>query len=342
MIGTRLAHAGWSEQIFGDKQMIRRRHFILTATSSTLPLWAAADAYPTQPVHAVVSNAPGTGTDITARFVANQMSKRWGVPVVVENKAGAGGALGTDFVAKTAPDGYNILFSTGAHYSLPALYDNLNFDARADLVPVASFAQAPIVVFVPANSPFKTVQDLVAAAKKAPGGITYASPGAGTSSHLAAVMLAQQAGIDMLHVPYKAASQAGLEGASGQAKVGFNGTGATLPLLQAGKIPMLAVTSLKRSAALPQVPTLDESGLKGYDFVTPILALVRAGTPAPVVEAIGAAMTAAAAQPEFKELCKAQGLDVAIQGPAELKVAAPREFDKARRLVQLAGVEVQR
>lgn len=322
--------------------MIHRRHLMLAAASSALPKWAAATTYPAQPVHVIVSNAPGTGTDITARFIANQMSKKWGVAVVVENKAGAGGALGTDFVAKTAPDGYNILLSTGAHYSLPVLYDNLNFDARADLIPVAAFAQAPIVVFVPAASPFKTVQDLVAAAKKAPGSITYASPGAGTSSHLAAVMLAQQAGIEMLHVPYKSASQAALEVASGQAQVGFNGTGATLPLLQAGKIRMLAVTSLKRSAALPQVPTLDESGLKGYDFVTPILALVRAGTPAPIVEAIGAAMTAAAAQPEFKELCKAQGLDVAIQGPAELMAVAPREFDKARRLVQMAGVQVQR
>jgi tripartite-type tricarboxylate transporter receptor subunit TctC len=112
-------------------------------------------------VRAVVSNAPGTGTDITARFIANQLSKKWGVAVVVENKAGVGGALGTDFVAKTAPDGYNILFSTGAHYSLPVLHDNLNFDARTDLTPAASFAQAPIVVFVPADSPFKTVQDLV-------------------------------------------------------------------------------------------------------------------------------------------------------------------------------------
>ncbi|WP_077000810.1 tripartite tricarboxylate transporter substrate binding protein [Variovorax sp. KK3] len=322
--------------------MIHRRHFMLAAASSTLPTWAAADTYPAQPVRAVVSNAPGTGTDITARFIANQMSRKWGVAVVVDNKAGAGGALGTDFVAKAAADGYTILFSTGAHYSLPVLYDNLNFDARGDLTPVASFAQAPIVVFVPADSPFKTVQDLVAAAKKAPGTVSYASPGAGTSSHLGAVMLAQQAGIEMLHVPYKSASQAALEVASGQAQVGFNGTGVTLPLLQAGKIRMLAVTSLKRSISLPQVPTLDESGLKGYDFVTPILALVRTGTPAPIVEAIGAAMTAAAAQPEFKELCKAQGLDVAIQGPAALQSAAPREFDKARRLVQLAGVQVQR
>lgn len=322
--------------------MIHRRHFTLATAAVALPFAARAQAYPRQPVRAIVSNAPGTGTDIMARFMTNQLGKKWSVPVFVENKAGAGGALATDFVAKSAPDGYNILFTTGAHFSFPALYEKLVFDAKADFTPVAVFAQAPIVVFVPADSPFKTVQDVIDASKKSPNSVSYASPGAGTSSHLAAVMFGLQAGIRMLHVPYKSAPQAALDVASGQVQVGFNGTGVTLPLLQAGKIRILAVSSLKRSATLPQVPTLDESGLKGYDFVTPILALVRAGTPAPVVETIGAALMAAAAQPEFKELCKAQGLDVAVQGPAELKVAAPKEFDKWKRLVDLAGVKAPR
>lgn len=321
--------------------MIQRRRFTLAAACAGLPFMTRAAAYPSQPVRAIVSNAPGTGTDITARFLANQMGKKWGQAVVVDNKAGAGGVLGTDLVAKAPADGYTVLFSTGAHFSLPALYSKLNFDARADFIPVAAFAQAPIVVFVPADSPFKTVQDLIAAAKKAPDSLSYSSPGPGTSSHLAAVMMTSQAGIRMLHVPYKSASQAALEVASGQAQVGFNGTGPTLPLLQAGKIRILAVSSLKRSAALPQVPTLDESGLKGYDFVTPILALVRAGTPAPIVAALGEALTAAAGLPEFKDLCLAQGLDVSIQGPADLKLTAPKEFDKAKHLIELAGVKAQ-
>lgn len=322
--------------------MLNRRSFSAALACSTLPLSVRAAAYPSQPVRAIVSNAPGTGTDITARFITKQMGDKWRVPVFVENKAGVGGALGTDFVAKAAPDGYNILFTTGAHFSFPALYEKLVFDARADFTPVASFAQAPIVMFVPADSPFKTVQDVIDASKKTPNSVSYASPGAGTSSHLAAVMMSSQAGIRMLHVPYKSASQAALEVASGQVQVGFNGTGATLPLLHAGKIRILAVSSLKRSASLPQVPTMDESGLKGYDFVTPILALVRAGTPQPIVDAIGGALIDAASQPAFKELCKAQGLDVAIQGPAELKVSAPKEFDKAKRLVDLAGVKAPR
>ncbi|MFF7055122.1 Bug family tripartite tricarboxylate transporter substrate binding protein [Achromobacter spanius] len=315
---------------------------ILTgATALFLPFPVPAAPYPEQPVRAIVSNAPGTGTDITARFLANQIAKKWGAPVVVENKAGAGGTLGTDFVAKAAPDGYSILFTTGAHFSFPALYEKLTFDAKADFVPVASVASAPIVMFVPADSPFKTVQDVINASIKAPNDISYASPGAGTSSHLAAVMMTNQAGIQMLHVPYKSASLAALEVASGQVQVGFNGTGVAMPLLHAGKIRILAVSSIKRSATLPQVPTLDESGLKGYDFVTPILALVRSGTPQPTIDAIGAALTEAAAQPEFKDLCQAQGLDVAIQGPAELKASAAKEFDKAKRLVDLAGLKAR-
>ncbi len=322
--------------------MIQRRQFTWGVVAiAMLPCIASASSYPVQPVHAIVSNAPGTGTDITARYLATQMGRKWGQSVVVENKAGVGGVLGTDFVSKAPSDGYTILFSTGAHFSLPSLYSKLNFDARADFIPVASIAQAPIVVVVPASAPFKTIQDLIEAARKAPDSISYASPGAGTSSHLAAVMMGVRAGIRMLHVPYKSASQASLEVASGQTEVGFNGTGVTLPLLNAGKIRILAVTSLKRSALLPKVPTLDEAGLKGYEFVTPILALVKTGTPATIVETIGAALTSAAAQPEFKELCKAQGLDVAIQGPGELKVSSPKEFDKARRLIDMAGVKAQ-
>ncbi|MFT4196223.1 Bug family tripartite tricarboxylate transporter substrate binding protein [Ottowia sp.] len=324
--------------------MINRRSFTAAlAGAAALPLGTHAQApFPSQPVRAIVSNAPGTGTDITARAITKLLAAKWNVPVFVENKAGAGGALGTDFVAKTTPDGYNILFTTGGHYSFPALYEKLAFDAQADFTPVAQFAQAPIVMFVPADSPFKTVQDVIEASKKAPNSVSYSSPGAGTSSHLAAVMLTTQAGIRMLHVPYKSASQAALEVASGMAQVGFNGTGAVLPLVHAGKVRILAVSSIRRSASLPQVPTMDESGLKGYDFVTAILALVRSGTPAGVVDTIGAAMTEAAASDEFKKLCLAQGLDVAIQGPAELRVSAPKEFAKAKRLVELAGVKAPR
>lgn len=301
----------------------------------------AATNYPEQPVRIIVSNAPGTGTDLTARFLASEMAKKWKSSVVVENKAGAGGTLGTDFVAKRAADGYSVLFTTGAHFSFPALYKNTDFDAQADFIPVATVASAPIVMFVPANSPFITVQDVIDKSIKAPREISYASPGAGTASHLAAVMMSQQAGIDMLHVPYKSASLAALEVASGQVDVGFNGTSVALPLLDAGRIRILAVSSIKRSATLPQIPTLDESGLKDYDFSTPIIALMRSGTPQSIVHSVGAALTDAAGQSEFAVLTQALGLDVAIQGPEEIQASAHKEFDKAKRLVDLAQVKTK-
>lgn len=322
--------------------MISRRLFSTAAAGTVLPLMAWASIYPQQPVRAVVINAPGTGTDTTARFIAGQMSRKWNTPVIVENKAGAGGTIGTDFVAKAPPDGSNVLFTTGAHYSFPALYDKLPFDSAGDFTPVATIAQSAIVLIVPHDSPFHTVQDLIAAAKTNPGSVSFATPGAGTSSHLAAALLSSMARISLQHVPYKSATQAVLDVASGQAALGFNGVTTALPMLRGGKVRAIAVTSLKRSQLLPDVPTLHESGVKGYDFVTPILALVRTGTPDQVVNAIGEAVTAAAATPEFKALCEAQGLDVAIVGPAEMRIAMPKEFTKWKRLADLAGAKEQR
>lgn len=321
--------------------MIKLPQVILAATVVTMPLVAQAAGYPNQSVRAIVSNAPGTGTDGTTRFVANELSKQWGVPVVVENRPGAGGVIATDYAARTPADGYHILFTTGAHYSFPATIAKPSFDARNDFTLVAGVAQAPMVLFVAADSPYKTVQDVVDAARKAPDNVSFASPGAGTSSHLAAVMMMSQADVEMLHVPYKSASQAALEVASGQAQVGFNGTGVTLPLLHAGKIRMLAVTGSKRSASLPDVPTMDESGLKGYEFVTPILAVVPAGTSQPIVDTIGAAIKTAVSQPEFAKFCLAQGLDVAYKDPAQLKAAQAGEFEKAKKLVELAGLKAR-
>lgn len=321
--------------------MINRRVFSAATAAAvvacSLPLAALAAGYPQQPVRAIVVNAPGTATDTTARAVATQLGKAWGMPVVVENKAGAGGVIGTEFVAKSAPDGYTILFTTGGHYSLPVMYDKLPFNVQDDLLPVATIAQSPIVVFVPADSPLKTIQDFFAAAKKEPGRVRYSTPGQGTSSHLAAALMNSMAGIQAAPVHYKSASQAVLDVGSGQVEAGVNGTATILPLLKAGKIRVLAISSLKRSALLPEVPTLDESGLKGYEFVVPVLALVRAGTPAATAKTIGSAIAAAAATPEFKELCMAQGLDAKPMGPDEMRTEAPKEFAKWKQVAELAG-----
>ena len=324
--------------------MSTRRSFLaaLVAVASLAPLAAYSADFPKQQVRVVVSNAPGTGTDTTARFIANDLSKQWGVPVVVENRPGAGGAIATEFVNKQPADGYTILFNTGAHYSYPATLTQPPFDASKDLTLVSSFVQAPIAMFVAADSPFKTVQDVLDAAKKKPQSVSFSTPGTGTSSHLAAVLLLSQTGVDMLHVPYKSASQAALEVASGQAQVGFNGTSSTLPLVQSGRIRILAVTGAQRSASLPDVPTMAEAGVKGYEFVTPILALVPAGTPEPVVQTIASAIEKAARTPEFKNLVQGMGMDPIVRGPEQLKASAQADFDQAKRLAELAGVAANR
>jgi len=310
------------------------------AVTALAPVAAHATEFPKQQVRVVVSNAPGTGTDTTARFIANELNKQWNQPVVVENRPGAGGAIATEYVTKQPADGYTILFNTGAHYSYPATIAQPSFDAAKDLILVSSFVQAPIAMFVAADSPFKTVQDVMDAAKKQPQGVSFSSPGTGTSSHLAAVLLMSQTGVDMLHVPYKSASQAALEVASGQAQVGFNGTSSTLPLVQSGRIRILAVTGAQRSATLPDVPTMAEAGVRGYQFVTPVLAAVPAGTPSSVVQTLGEAIARAAKAPDFRTLVEGMGMDVVVRGPEELKAAAPRDFKQAKRLAELAGVAV--
>jgi tripartite-type tricarboxylate transporter receptor subunit TctC len=316
---------------------------LLLAALLGLTAPAAAQDYPSRPVTIVAPAAPGGLYSLFARLIGSKLEQRFGKPFVVENRPGASSIVGVKSVISAPHDGHTLIVmnNTGMAVNV-SMVKGLPYDPRKDLVPVALIAHIPEVLVVNAALPVQSLDDLGRLARATPGGLSYGSPGAGTGPHLSGVMLGSALGVPVTHVPYKGMSPAINDVAGGHIAFMFSPIPPAAPLAAAGKIRMLGVTSLKRSAALPQVPTLDESGLKGYDFVTPILALVRAGTPAPIVEAIGAAMTAAAAQPEFKELCKVQGLDVAIQGPAELKAAAPKEFDKAKRLVQLAGVQVQR
>ena len=320
--------------------MYSRRTFALAGGAAlALPRFAWADKFPDKPVRLVVMIAPGTATDVLTRAVATQMSKQWNIPVLVDNKAGAGGVIGTDFVAKSAPDGYTVLVTNGGHYANAALNEALPYNAQGDFAPVAQFALSALVVAVSVNSPYHTMQELIAAAKQHPGTLSYSSAGNGSASHLAGALMASMANISLKHIPYKSASQAVVDGVSGQIDIVVNGMSGTLPLSKADKLRPLAVTSLKRSALLPNVPTLDEVGLAGYELISPIFALVRVGTPAPVVQSIASALTAAAASPEFKELCQVQGLDVDILDTAALQTAVPKEFAKWKKLVAMAGAK---
>ncbi|MGE4244155.1 Bug family tripartite tricarboxylate transporter substrate binding protein [Ramlibacter sp.] len=319
--------------------MIQRRQFAAAASLAALPGWAFAQSLTDKTVRAVVMNAPGTATDSIARFLAPHVGKATGATVVVENKVGAGGTLGTDYVAKQPADGTTLLVTNGAHYTFPWLFDKLPYDAAADFMPVANVALSTLSMFVPADSPLRTVQDVIAEAKKNPRKLSFSSAGQGTASHIAGALFNSRAGVEVAHVPYKVASQGLLDTASGQVQLGYGGMAGSLPLIKSGKLRALAVTSLKRSALLPNVPTLDESGLKGYEVVSPVFALVRAGTPAPIVAALANGVIAAAQTAEFKELCNTQGLDVEVVNTAGMREAMPREFAKWKNLVALAGAK---
>ncbi|CAG2145039.1 tripartite tricarboxylate transporter substrate-binding protein [Cupriavidus numazuensis] len=318
---------------------MKRRTFAAGAAALLLSPMARATSSPDAAVRLIVMNAPGTGTDTLARQLATSMGRQWQVPVLVENKVGAGGTIGTDFVAKSPPDGKTVLITNASHYAFPWLYDKLPYDAFTDFSAVACVATSTLLLMVRADSPFRSVHDIIAEAKKRPGKLSFSSGGSGTPSHLAGALLCSMAGIDIAHTPYKMASQSLVDLASGQLDMGILGISPSLPLLKAGKLRVVAITSAKRTALLPAVPTIAEAGLRGYDVASPIFALVRAGTPAQTVSTLASGVMRAAASAEFKALCAGQGLDAEIEGTAALEAAMPREFAKWKHLVAVAGAK---
>lgn len=318
--------------------MSRRTCLQLLPALATLPLTALAQSYPARPVRIIVPLSPGSGTDVVARYMSSELSKAMGGSFVVENRVGASGVIGTDFVAKAPADGYTILFNYAAHYS-NQFVDKTPYDAVSDFEPIARLATSAMVLVTAANSPLHTVQDLIAAARRKPGGLTYGSPGNGTTPHMAAALMSNMAGIQMTHVPYKAPAQVVVDVAGGQLDVGFGGVATSLPLVKAGRLRVLAVTSLRRSSYFPDAPSLDEAGLKGYALETPIWAFARHGTPQAIITQLSGAMTKAAATPAFKAFCTSQGLEVDIQSAGQARANAPAELERWKKLVALSQVK---
>jgi tripartite-type tricarboxylate transporter receptor subunit TctC len=287
-----------------------------------------------RPIRFIVPVAAGAGTDLVARQVAVALGSLWNTACIVDNRPGAGGAVGTDYVAKAAPDGYTLLFTFSAHYTTP-LIDKTPYDPVADFEPVARLASSPLFMVTAPDSTFRSAADVVAAARRTPRSVTYASAGQGTPSHMCGALLESIAGIQMVHTPYKNGSQAMIETSSGQVGVAFSGA-ASLPLVKSGRLRLLAITTARRSAYLPEVPTLNESaGLQGYDLGSPIWAMAPRGTLDVVRGKLSDALAAIVATPEFKTFCAAQYLEPDYQGAAQAKAAAATEAAHWRRLVQL-------
>jgi tripartite-type tricarboxylate transporter receptor subunit TctC len=294
---------------------------------------AALAAYPEKPIRLVVPFAPGGGTDAIARTLGVGMSQDLGKPVIVENKPGAGTIIGTDSVAKSAPDGYSVLVATFAHAVNPSYMAKLPFDTQKAFTPVTLIARGPNVLVVRADSAYKTVKDIVEAAKANPGKLTYASQGNGTSAHLAGEMLDNLAKVKLMHVPYKGAGPAMTDLLGGQVDMMFATAAAAAPQVAAGKLRAIAVTSPERSPALKNIPAIAET-VPGYAVESWYALFVPAGTPADAIARLNAAAKKAASTPAFRTSIESEGLVVTAGSPQELDAYVKREEERWRKVVK--------
>jgi tripartite-type tricarboxylate transporter receptor subunit TctC len=301
---------------------------------------AVAQAYPNRPVRMVVPLSPGGFADVPARVIAPRLSEALGQTVFVENKPGAGATIGTDFVAKSKPDGYTVLFTGTPHVISPALYKNLPYDPLKDFAPVMLVASGPYVLVVNPQLPVRSVQELIAAAKAQPGKIDYASSGNGSAQHLVSALFTSMAGIDLNHVPYKGSGPAMQDLLSGQVKVSFAGIPNVMPSLKSGKLRALAVSTPKRSPDLPDVPTVAEAGVPGYDATLWLALLAPAGTPDDVVQKLYAEATKTLREPEVQKAIAATGVEVSILGPQELPAFLQSEADKWGKVARESGATI--
>lgn len=312
----------------------------LAALSLAAPLAAAAQDFPARPVKLVVPFGPGTTTDIVSRVYAEALGKVLGQAVVVENRSGAGGNIGSDLVAKSTPDGYTLVMGTvGTHAINPGLYRRMPYDAQKDFAPVGFAGYTPTLLVVAANSPLKNLKDLQAQAAKAPG-VSFASAGNGTSGHLAGELLKARLGGEMVHVPYKEGGLALSDVMSGQAQFMFYHPAAVMPQVRAGKLRALGVSSAKRTAAAPDVPSISEQGFGDFDLVAWFMLYAPAATPAPVLARLRDAFAQVVAQPEVKAKLAAQGLEVPALKGEELAAFGRTEIAKWSELVKRSGAQV--
>ena len=308
--------------------------------------WAhAADkpggVYPSKAIRLVVPFAPGGSNDIMARLTAQKFAESLGQQVVVDNRAGASGIIGTDIVAKAAPDGYTLLVMSLTLAVNPSLFKKLPFDTEKDLTPVTLIASAPLMLVVHPSMPAKSVKEFIAYAKANPGKLNFGSGGPGTTPHLAGEMLKTMAGLQMTHVPYKGGGPALADLVGGQIQLMLENIPSTLPFAKSGKMRALAVTALKRSALVPELPTLDEAGLKGYEIVGWNGLFVPAGTQRNIVTYLHGETVAALAQPDMKERLATLGAEGIGSSPDEFRAFVKAEITKWARVVKEAGLKVE-
>jgi len=311
------------------------------AATAVITAAAAAD-FPQRPIRFVVPFAAGGTSDIIGRILSARMQEGLGQSLVVDNRGGAGGSIGTDIVAKANADGYTlVLGSNGTHAIVPYLYKNLPYDPIKDFTPVSMVVITPTVLAATPDLPVKSVKDLIALAKNKPGAIAYGSSGVGSTTHIAGEMLASMAGIQLNHVPYKSASAAYPDVFSGRVALIFDTALSMLQHIKAERVRPLAVTTPARASILPNLPTISEAGVPGYAITLWIAIYAPAGTPAPVIAKLNKEVQRALNLPEVREQMTLQGAEVAVGSPADLLAATKSDLKKMGELVNTAKIVPQ-
>lgn len=313
---------------------------IFTAATLAMGAPAAAEQFPTRPLRLVVPYSPGSATDVLARTIAEKLGQAWGQAVVVENQPGANGTIATAAVAKAAADGYTLIMIAANHVINASLYKNLPYDDLKDFTPIARIGQAAFVLCVNPAVPVKTVGELVALAKQQPGKLNYSSPGNGTPGHLALEMLKTLSGAKLVHVPYKGAAQATTDLVGGQVQAGFVVESTAIPLIKAGKLRALAISSAARSPQLPDVPTVAESGYSGFNVVSWIGLAGPAHMPHDIVATLSAQVLKIIHTPEVSARITGLGLTASPAGADEFATYMAKEHVKWAKAVKDSGATI--
>ena len=298
-----------------------------------------AQGYPSKPIHIVVGFAPGGNGDLSARTVGQKLSEALGQPVVVDNRPGAGGAIATELAAKSPADGYALLLMSNSDTIQPALRSKLPYDLERDFAPVSVAVVGTAVLTVHPSVPARNAKELIALARSQPGKLNYGTSGIGSSSHLMAELFSMMGNVKLVHVPYKGGAEFVIAIVSGQVEAGFPSVAAAIPLMDGHKLRAIAVTSAKRSASLPAIPTLNESGLQGYDQATWYGIVAPAGTAREIVARLNAIIVKGVNTPEVKAAFMKQGLDVQTGTPEQFSALIRSEIALNAKLIKLSGAK---
>lgn len=325
---------------FPFRTAVRAVGALAVATAAALPA-LADEPYPARPIKIVVPFPPGGAADVFARLIGQKLNEAWSQPVVVDNKPGAGGQIATQSVVKSPADGYTLLVVTVGHAVNPALYTKLPYDTEKDLRPVAALARLPSVLVVNPSLPVKSVADLVALARATPGKLTYASSGNATTSHVAGAMFTSLAQVNMLHVPYRGSAPAITDLIGGQVDVMIDPIASSAPHVKSGKLRALAVSTAARTPLAPDLPTLAEAGIPGYDFSAWFLLIAPAATPEPIVAKLNAAVAQALAAPDVRERFATLGAEPGRGSPAEIAAFLGGEIRRMAKVARDAGMKAE-